>query len=507
MKYLQSITGSLKGLPVQIDIPLKGQNLIITGKNGVGKTFFLNQINNTISKELLSKLNNLSEESSYVKRKFFRSLEKVLEHYPSFLPLIDSSNLKKVRQLVTKRDLTEEQNNEFYIRSKELIHEIYAINKSIYDNESYNYSYKTLFESKYELNELNHQDSRLNKRITIETEELLYNLEKISHILNNFDKFTTLGSDLKVIIENIEDLNRNVKSSKVTFNYFTAFRQTQITHSTNTTSLDDYINHAKSAYENTLGQLFEQYLVNIKIDRSLALTESKNIELVHKIDNWFDKLNEDLKFLFEDNSTYLDFDMKTKKFSINQNSKKFSFQTLSSGYSSIFAIYTELMLRSQFLNILPDELNGIVLIDEIDAHLHISLQRKILPFFIKSFPNIQFIVTTHSPFVITSSNQDTVIFDLTNGSFIQDDLSQYSYESIIKGLFHVNPMSLETKKSVEELKNLLNESPTNFSYIRSIIEDLIPLEKNDQLDRNVKNLYLQAINLLIDNNELENLDV
>ncbi|PTV49866.1 AAA family ATPase [Acinetobacter pittii] len=503
MKYLQSITGSLKGLPVKIDIPLKGQNLIITGKNGVGKTFFLNQINNTISKELLSKLNNLSEESLYVKQRFVRSLERVLDRHPSFLVLIETKNIKRIKQLASKKDLKEEENNEFYIKSKELIHDIYLLNKNLnHDIENFKLSIES-----YNSNEKFYYDPKTNKRMMIDAEELLYSLEKMSQLLNNFDKFTTLGSDLKVIIENIEDLNRNLKSSKVTFNYFTAFRQTQITHSTNTTSLDDYINHAKNGYENTLGQLFEQYLVNIKIDRSLALTESKNIELVHKIDNWFDKLNEDLKFLFEDSSTYLDFDMKTKKFSINQNLKKFSFQTLSSGYSSIFAIYTELMLRSQFLNILPDELNGIVLIDEIDAHLHISLQRKILPFFIKSFPNIQFIVTTHSPFVITSSNQDTVIFDLTNGSFIQDDLSQYSYESIIKGLFHVNPMSLETKKSVEELKNLLNESPTNFSNIRSIIEDLIPLEKNDQLDRSVKNLYLQAINLLIDNNELENLDV
>ena len=347
MKYLQSITGSIKGLSINIDIPLKGQNLIITGKNGAGKTFFLNQINNTISKELLSKLNNLSDESRYVKKRFVQSLEKVLDRYPSFLALIDTKNIARIQQLASRKDLKKEENNEFYMRSKELIYDFYALNKNLsHDTENF----KLSFES-FDIREKYYFDSKTNRRMQIDAEELLYNLEKMSNLLNNFDKFTTLGSDLKVVIENIEDLNRNLKSSKVTFNYFTAFRQTQITHSTNTTSLDDYINHAKTGYENTLGQLFEQYLVNIKIDRSLALTESKNIDIVHKIDNWFDKLNQDLKFLFEDNSTYLDFDMKTKKFSINQNSKKFSFQTLSSGYSSIFAIYTELMLRSQFLNI------------------------------------------------------------------------------------------------------------------------------------------------------------
>ncbi|WP_277814127.1 AAA family ATPase [Acinetobacter venetianus] len=482
-------------------MPLKGQNLVITGKNGVGKTFFLNQVNNTISKELLSKLNNLSEESSYVKKRFVQSLERVLDRHPSFLPLIETKHIKKIRQLALKKDLKEEENNEFYIKSKELIHDIYLLSKNLnYDIENI----KPTLES-YNLSEKFHYDSRINKRIIIETEELLYSLEKMSRLLNNFDKFTTLGSDLKVIIENIEDLSRNLKSSKVTFNYFTAFRQTQITHSTNTTSLDDYINHAKNGYENTLGQLFEQYLVNIKIDRSLALTESTNHELVYKIDNWFEKLNKDLKFLFEDDSTYLDFDIKTKKFSINQNSKKFSFQTLSSGYSSIFAIYTELMLRSQFLNILPDELSGIVLIDEIDAHLHISLQRKILPFFIKSFPNIQFIVTTHSPFVITSSNDDTVIFDLTNGDFIDDNLSKYSVESITKELFHVDTESIDLKESIDYIYNSMHSNITNFKKLNNELKKIQPYKS--KLNIESKNIYMQALNFLIDNNELGDLDV
>ena len=54
---------------------------------------------------------------------------------------------------------------------------------------------------------------------------------------------------------------------------------------------------------------------------------------------------------------------------------------------------------------------GIVLIDEIETHLHIGLQKKILPFLIGFFPNIQFIVTTHSHFVINSI-ENAIIYDL-----------------------------------------------------------------------------------------------
>lgn len=50
-------------------------------------------------------------------------------------------------------------------------------------------------------------------------------------------------------------------------------------------------------------------------------------------------------------------------------------------------------------------------------------------------------------------------------------------------------------------------SSTNYEYIRSTIKDLIPLEKNNLLDKKVKNLYLQIINLLMDNNELGDLNV
>lgn len=51
---------------------------------------------------------------------------------------------------------------------------------------------------------------------------------------------------------------------------------------------------------------------------------------------------------------------------------------------------------------------GVVLIDEVDAHLHPTWQRKIGPWFTKHFPNMQFIVTTHSPFVCQASEQGTI---------------------------------------------------------------------------------------------------
>lgn len=53
---------------------------------------------------------------------------------------------------------------------------------------------------------------------------------------------------------------------------------------------------------------------------------------------------------------------------------------------------------------------GIVLIDEIELHMHPSWQRRILGVLKKTFPNIQFIVTTHSPQILSEADENYNIF-------------------------------------------------------------------------------------------------
>lgn len=55
------------------------------------------------------------------------------------------------------------------------------------------------------------------------------------------------------------------------------------------------------------------------------------------------------------------------------------------------------------------EHEGVVLIDEVDAHLHVSWQRRIGPWLTHHFPNVQFIVTTHSPFICQSAAEGGLV--------------------------------------------------------------------------------------------------
>ena len=90
-------------------------------------------------------------------------------------------------------------------------------------------------------------------------------------------------------------------------------------------------------------------------------------------------------------------------------------------------------------------MQGVVLIDEIETHLHVDLQKKILPFLVSFFPKIQFIVTTHSPFVL-SSLSNAVICDLES-RLVVEDLSEASYSGLIRNYFG---LSSEYSKVLEE---------------------------------------------------------
>lgn len=77
-----------------------------------------------------------------------------------------------------------------------------------------------------------------------------------------------------------------------------------------------------------------------------------------------------------------------------------TFEKLPAGYKRIFYMALDIAYRSFILNGTTNS-EGIVVIDEIDLHLHPALEQVVLQCFQETFPNIQFIVSTHSPLVLT----------------------------------------------------------------------------------------------------------
>ena len=144
----------------------------------------------------------------------------------------------------------------------------------------------------------------------------------------------------------------------------------------------------------------------------------------------------------------LDFDIDNFKFNILVDGRQpFDFNTMSQGYSAVFSIICDLMMRMESKQ--RYDMEGIVLIDEIETHLHVELQKKIVPSLIKMFPNLQLILTTHSPFILNSV-PNSVVCDLEKKVIVEEGLTNLPYSGIVEGYF-------DTKETSQELESKMNE--------------------------------------------------
>ena len=210
-------------------------------------------------------------------------------------------------------------------------------------------------------------------------------------------------------------------------------------------------------FDDNPSQIFLKYLVDLKTQQSFARNEN-DMEVVENIENWFNRFENALRIILDDDSIKLKFDYRNYDFKIIQNNiEPYGFNELSSGYSSVLNIVSDLILRidknrAATCRDYAFDTEGIVLIDELETHLHIDLQKKILPFLVSFFPNIQFIVTTHSPFVLNSID-NVVIYDLEKNIRLEG-LSEYSYEGIVEGYFDIDNYSDELKNKISKYKEL-----------------------------------------------------
>ena len=168
---------------------------------------------------------------------------------------------------------------------------------------------------------------------------------------------------------------------------------------------------------------FVKYLLDLKMIEALALTGGK-VEKANKIKLWFEKFQNMLQKIFSDPTLTLQFDEDTFSFYICQEGKvPFDFNSLSSGYAAVLDIVVDIIIRmeKQTNRTFQFDMAGIVLIDEIETHLHLELQKRILELLTTMFPNIQFIISTHSPFVLNSL-ENVVIYDLENHLLVENGL-------------------------------------------------------------------------------------
>ena len=218
-------------------------------------------------------------------------------------------------------------------------------------------------------------------------------------------------------------------------------------------------------------QEFLKFLADLKIQEALARNEKLEKD-ANQIREWFVNFEKLLGEIFQDKDLQLHFNYKDYSFKILTKEKEFKFTELSDGFAAVLDIVVDLILKMQHKNQLTRayECEGIVLVDEIETHLHLELQKVIMPLLTEIFPNIQFIVTTHSPFVL-SSLSNAVAFDLEHQEIIED-LTEYSYESLAEGYFGVKTASSYMGMQLDRLEELLKKEMLSLSE-KTELKDLI----------------------------------
>lgn len=198
-----------------------------------------------------------------------------------------------------------------------------------------------------------------------------------------------------------------------------------------------------------------KYLVNLKAIQAFARNEG-NQNRAEEIGAWFQRFENIFQIIYDDKSVKLNFDIENFQFTITVDGREpFDFNTMSMGYAAVFDIIGDLIMRMESQH--RYDLEGIVLIDEIETHLHVELQKKIVPILTELFPNIQFIMTTHSPFVLNSA-QNAVIYDLENHMLVEEGLTNLPYEGIVEGYFGADRMSQELRNKFERYKALVGKA-------------------------------------------------
>ena len=191
------------------------------------------------------------------------------------------------------------------------------------------------------------------------------------------------------------------------------------------------------------------------------------------------------------------------------------FRDLSDGYRSMLALGIDLLrwLAEAFPNADdPTHCSGVVLIDELDAHVHPAWQRQIGHWLRLKFPNLQFIVATHSPFLaqVAGLYGNVVLEQTTNGVKPRanvETVENWRTDQILTALFDLpSTSSPQVELGLERLQELYRERQSRKLSLEeeqeykqlSLWQEGLPLGLEDPAQRRMAETLQQAVDRMSD---------
>ena len=180
------------------------------------------------------------------------------------------------------------------------------------------------------------------------------------------------------------------------------------------------------------------------------------------------------------------------------NGKEYDFRKLPAGYKRLFNIVLDLAYRSYILSDRSTtNIPGLVIIDEIDLHLHPSLEQVVLQCFQETFQQIQFIVSTHSPLVLTgveTEGKPNVILHMASDDTkpeVTHDIYGIDYNTGIEDVMGVESKNVELdymvnlcaymkkRNKIAQAENIMKRILDKFAKNRNEVEKMVEAKERE----------------------------
>lgn len=227
---------------------------------------------------------------------------------------------------------------------------------------------------------------------------------------------------------------------------------------------------------------------DVEKPRHVVWNDARNGVPIHDVKNWFvnrylysahDTLTtaqlENLQLaksafgLLNPSFDFSRVDASTNEIMVRTPTGEIYFEYLSSGFKSIlsivFGIIKEIEYRFAAKGIYAKEFSGIVLIDEVELHLHPEWQSRVCSVLQACFPRAQFVCTTHSPHVVQSADASQVVaIELSDDTLSRRDLSESKYgfkgwtieEVLVDVMGMVDLTTAELRRALSEFESAVD---------------------------------------------------
>ena len=187
---------------------------------------------------------------------------------------------------------------------------------------------------------------------------------------------------------------------------------------------------------------------------------------VPELDAVFSAMEKCYSLITNADDVRIQYNMATKELDVayrdhNDERMRIPINQMSDGYKSTISLVADIAYRMAVLNpqLLGDvcqKTDGVILIDEVDLHLHPSWQQRILNDLTSVFPRVQFIVTTHAPAVInTIRRENLVILDYRDVYYPSGEIYGKDVNTILRGTMQVPERPIAVMKLFDNFYNAL----------------------------------------------------